>query len=360
MKYILVSYFNSNNLGDILLSNQLYENLKRCIDIIPCSFEGDFSIPKDILYKNNYKKRFQKKIFKRNKCFWDEFENKIKYSDGLIIGGGNMIMDIETYSTLDRFIKYIEIAIKYKKKIIISFVGVGPINDMKKFQKIKDYMTYYNFINVRDLKSLEYFNDTKVVQTYDPAFLLPQKECNKKRGILINIINSDTFDKGKFEYYKDFYIRLLTRLYHVKCYNNISLIITESSDIKMAKEIIKTLGKGYKIKLYSPKTTYELIDYISTSEFVIGSRMHFMIIAYTQKVPFVGLKWQEKVESFFKNIKLEENCFNFIESSIDEIINTYESESYKFMYTVDILKRKESIIKNIKSNIKKINEITLE
>ena len=46
LKVLLVSYFNSNNLGDVLLSNILYFELKKNHEIITCSFEGCFVKPK--------------------------------------------------------------------------------------------------------------------------------------------------------------------------------------------------------------------------------------------------------------------------------------------------------------------------
>ena len=358
LKVLLVSYFNSNNLGDVLLSNILYFELKKNYEIITCSFEGCFAKPKDRLYRDKFATRLKKKIIKKNQ-FWHDFEKIIQKVDILIIGGGNMLMDIKTYSTVDIFIKYVEIAHKYNKKIIVPFIGIGPISNVFLLYKIKEVFKLCNLVIVRDRQSKQLIDGVPLKISYDPAFILPTCSNKKTSEILINVINPDTFDSDKYISYREFYIKLIKRFFEYNSNNRIAIIVSENADKKMADDIKKYFTNKYHLKTYQPKTTKALIKIISKSKFVIGTRMHFMIIAYTQQIPFVGLKWQEKIDGFFDNIQLRQNCYEVDNRSIDEILEYYYSEKFLKMYDVFVQKRKKEIYDNVMSNLKCIDyEIT--
>lgn len=352
MKYILVSYFNSNNLGDILLSKMIYENLiEDDIKVVACSFEGDFLKPKDCLYKEKILKRFIRKIFFSDFLLWFIFKIQLYRSDGLIIGGGNMVMDISTYSTLDKFQKYIELSLKYNKKVLVPFVGIGPIQDLEKFQEIKKLISKSQYVSVRDSSSFQYIKEFQNVScTYDPAFLLKKRKLDKNNTILINVINSDVFDPGHYKIYETFYFELIKNILLKEKGVKITLVITEVADYKMVISLKRRFESLSNIDYFIPKTTEELIDTISKSKYAIGSRMHFMIIAYTQCIPFIGLKWQEKINGFFENIKMKKNLFDFDDKNINSMIEYIGKKEFLDMYKETDFERQNTIQKNIVDN----------
>src|SRR5699024_6323044 len=138
MTTTLVSFFNTNNIGDRLISNTLKDKLSKYDDLILCDFlsQNDFSneikISEDesedeskgslkinalskasklgfgsILSKISYDQ-----AIKKNNFINEKYENSLNTTNQLIIGGGNMIFDVLPYSSWSgRFSYYVNKAV---------------------------------------------------------------------------------------------------------------------------------------------------------------------------------------------------------------------------------------------------------
>lgn len=360
-RYILISYFNSNNIGDILLSNILYKQLAPHIDLVTCSFEGDFVNPCDWVYHYKAFTRVKNKIPGKSRCFMNKLKKELKKADGIIIGGGNMLMDISTYSTISLFRTYCDLAIEYKKKIIIPFVGIGPFTDLTVFNSLVPVLNRCAYISTRDKRSYQYieeFNIDNKFISYDPAFLLPMNLDTKKSGLLINVINPETFDASQYHIYLKLYIDIISKILELLPNKRISLVVTTIADLKIAREVaqnVKSITKN-DLQIFKPSNSRKLIEIVANSEFAIGARMHFLIIAYTQQIPIIGLKWQDKIGSFFENIGLQKYCQEISPSSANDILNLIAKKDFEKIY-IDHPDRKKEIIKDINTNIERILKI---
>lgn len=344
MKYMMVSYFNSNNYGDILLSKSLYDNVVKFVQVKTCSFEGAFGRPNKFAYKYKYISRVRNKL--ESKMFWTRFENKLKKCDGLIIGGGNMVMSISTYSTIELFKKYILLALKYKKKVFVPFIGVGPINTEEVIE-IRDIFSKCDYISFRDKSSYKYFANNASIDniSYDPALLCGHYKNIKKKYTTINVINPDLFVKDEFDKYLDFYIHLINKIKEQEENPNICITISELNDYKMLNEIKKRIN-DINVKYVVPRTIGDMLKVICSSKMVFGTRMHFLIVSYTQYVPIIGFEWQEKVKSFFVNVNMEKNCF----------LPTLENMELILERKKEIIERYDEYMDNNKINLDKIQK----
>lgn len=355
MKAILVSFFNSNNIGDKVLSSKLCEEFESKVQITKCSYEGSFIIDKfkvnEIILRIKIKVyRFMRflnlpiktKSSSHSNQFWNTFENTMLSNDLLIIGGGNMIMDLSEYTRgWEQFDKFISIAKSNNKDIFVTSIGIGPFCTIEQESKALESLNKCNYITFRDQKSFEYFNNRypdkkNIFLSIDPAFLLKKfSVINTKKVIGINIINPKLFNANNFEYknivegYQNL-IEQLTKVFD----KNIELFITESLDKKALEDVYRVFRNDGNVVNKGLLEIKPLLKLYSSCDFIVGARMHSMIISYSQKVPFIGLAWQDKVVEMFKIINNEECCFNLNEfkEQIPAIISKCKLEISSIAY----------------------------
>lgn len=370
-KSILISFFDSTNIGDLTLSKCLKDQLNsHHLEIISLAYSSNIdshtdinNIPnrsvKDIMGLNHKIKNIIIKMPIKNlwykylscKSFLNEdnlqkFEKYISDCDMVVIGGGNMVFDIFPYSISANFLNYlIDIVLKYKKKILILSVGIGPFVNDYQLRKCIEVLSKVDVLTFRDEKSAElYFKNCKTENTFlnnnfisaDPAFLLKNaghKE-NKKKKIGINIINPYLIYKNKntISVIKDLYFNLIDNLsdkYKIKVF------ATE----KMDYEFIYELQNEIQFDVVDINGLNDLLDLYSSIDFLVGSRMHSIIIGLTQKIPFYGLIWQTKVESMISMFKL----------------NEFSSEIQSTDYN-DVIEKIEGVLSDNKEYLKKIED----
>jgi len=154
MKCILISFFNSYNIGDVVISDMLYKLLSKKYKVDKFSYTGGPLVLNDTnnVSVNNSNIKGKLKLIISNalyrihlgviikkysyinlkKIYLEEFESKICKNDILVIGGGNMIFDINKYSRSGfKFLKFIELAKKYNKKVFAISIGIGPFATQK-------------------------------------------------------------------------------------------------------------------------------------------------------------------------------------------------------------------------------------
>ena len=225
-KIVMVSFFKSNNLGDVVLSKSLYEIYNNSAAKIQCydfttiskvkpqteitnrsedsylTLKGQInSRISKVLKSSLYTKiTFFIKRYTTDYKRWSTFSEALKGADEIVIGGGNMLMDIdETWPLL--ISEYVRIAKKNNKKVYISHVGVGPLNSYLSKKLISNLRYSIEGISVRDLKSSNElvnslnYNEEIITITADPAFsLYTEKPFNQiKNQIGINVLSITCF-----------------------------------------------------------------------------------------------------------------------------------------------------------------------
>lgn len=202
-KCILVSFFNSNNIGDILIVEELRKLITNAgYNVIRCSYEGDFVIKgyvnvqkKKGISPNKLIKILTRMIGKlriklRKSAFRMKFKREVKKCDILVIGGGNMIFDLSSKSkSAAHFKRYVDIVKKQKKKVVVLSVGVGPFQTLNQRKMAIEALDRCDYISFRDTESFNpirenNFEDGKYFLSVDPIFMLPSIEtgARKKKG----------------------------------------------------------------------------------------------------------------------------------------------------------------------------------
>ncbi|PKE65097.1 hypothetical protein CW674_08615 [Macrococcoides caseolyticum] len=324
---VIIAFFNSMNIGDRLLAKRAIEIYsKEEINLIGIDFTSgqlincsDYHVFSDkitekvnnlnskklikinrntILYKYlslmkyQLKKSITKELIKNKNIF--------KEVDQVIFTTGNMIMDINPAwpYIIKEYIRFFK-----GKDIFFSYVGVGPF-DMKisKFF-LKKSLKEVKCISVRDnnskleLSKLNYFN---VKLSLDPILYDNSRDDynNKGKNIGICILNEVCF-RNKIEFFK--YTSFLNKLLLYLNVNNLEYVIFSTD--KIDYKTLSSLKNVNKNNIYHINNYEDLDNLYRNIKYLIGGRMHSMILAQSKRIPFLGFNWQKKVEELFINVK---------------------------------------------------------
>ena len=346
----LVSFFISNNLGDLLISSALSDYFELTMDVDYYTLDGNRVLTETecINEINPFKRklaRFVNEIFKsKNESFPSTELNM--YSDcyqAIVIGGGNMLMDLDgSDGYIDNFEKWVNYAVQKHIPIYAVSLGVGPFNTNTQVVRTKRLLERCSIVTFRDSQSMELLNYTNGngYLSCDPVFSLASPICPKFdspaicRKILINIINPELIGMSvnDSKIVEEKYISIATEL-HKRTGLDITLFCTEANDNPFARKVYKRIEFCSYVHISS---CAELFDLYKTDAILIGTRMHSMIIGYTQNIPCVGLSWQNKIDGLFNSVNEPDRCFSIIESDVEsivdkviEIINDYSNQVTK-------------------------------
>lgn len=381
MKCILVGFFNSPNIGDCVIADTLYKVVSSEFVTEKYSYSGNPDIVTNIndisstnLPKSKNKraqiydglKRFNLTLpiilyrkLKRPTNYLASFETKIRNVDILVIGGGNMIFDKDKYSnSAFRFNEFISIAKKNNTIVFAISIGIGPFETLYQEKSAIMALKKCDYISFRDQKSYDiyakYTNDVKnVFLSVDPVFSIPytiKPNVSNVVTIGLNIFNSKLINDNDKEYKQLIagYVKLareLTEILGVR----IVLFSTDLQDYGAVYDVYNHCADKQNIEVRDINGFDSLIELYSDISILIGTRMHSMIIAFTQHIPIIGLSWQPKVDALFDIIDSKDCVYKYdtIESCVDTIINCCRKKMNNLKYEkVQIKERLMTIRQN--------------
>lgn len=370
-KILYIGIFSGSNIGDLVISNNIYEYLKKkylhvdCMDIISLR---KINLPgTDITIANNdkmkykvYRALYANDIFRRIYNGYLEiilikdthesyaiYKKIVQEYDLICIGGGNLLMSIMDNRLAMKLNVITKIAKAANKKIFIMSVGAGPILLNKSKKLFKDVLENVDYITTRDeysrsiLKNELYINK-KIDISGDPALLL---DCNDFQLGEHNLDNDDTinisisimpFGKKGFpnlsyykdhKYYLDMYKHMVEYLYGRDSRYVFYLFSTELSDYQTILELYNYIINNSKnvtkrnLKIEYVKSLSDLLNFYRGQNLLIGTRMHSLIIGFTQSLPIISISWQKKVDSFMTYVDLTSYCYqlNNVDTDLENI-----------------------------------------
>lgn len=263
-------------------------------------------------------------IFKRKKIspIWEDI---IASSDGVIIGGGQLLTDIN-FGFTPKIYEISRLAKKHKKPLAFFGCGVGSNG----WGLLSRYMYgaalhYAKYVSCRDESSAKiikgYFPNFNVYVHPDPDFIISYllKEKNSKKTINPTSIGFNFQDANHFrnfvpnlkkltdEEYIRFWVSIISSAYNsgyqVSIFSN-----GDPEDYKFAKAVhFKLKNLGYNITLYPrPLKPVELIKIINNFANVIATRMHAGIISYALGNQPLAISWDKKVDGVWNSLGLGE------------------------------------------------------
>lgn len=345
MKFLLVSRFNTQNIGDLVISNQLKRELEKYAETSCLSLFGkidqfcdinnirnDSSNISNSQNTSNISKAIQKLKIKTNELFKKRrIERLLDSNTTMVIGGGNMLCDLNHKSdSTKRFLPFINAAIKKKSKIFAIDIGIGPFATKQQYDKSIQLLNKFDHISFRDVGSyLKYIDNKgekdKAEISVDPAFFFNKKshrEALIKNKVGINIIDIRLLGKGEHEFrlMQESFIELARSIRdNLEC--KVIFFATDLSDESALQVIEDLISCEPGIEIRKINGYNDLILLYTSIDVLIGTRMHSLILAFNQLLPVVGLSWQDKVKDMFETIGFNDALFilDDLHDNIDNI-----------------------------------------
>ncbi len=256
-----------------------------------------------------------------------EVQPEVERLDLLIIGGGGILYDADARTYLR------EAFIAHEKGIpfMIYGVGAGPLHDPGVQDEVRRGLEGAAVVTVRDRPSLRTLEDTgvrrEITVTADPALLLQPESC--KFGVLAQegidrkrkLIGMSVREPGvaapdiKEEHYHQLLANTADYLIDRYDLDVVFVPMEQKFDLHQAHAIGARMVWPNRARiLQGTYTPGQIMTIMKHFEFVVGMRLHFLIFAALQGIPFVALPYSKKVLGFIQELDMVAPPLNYVTS----------------------------------------------
>ena len=306
MKNVLISgYYGSKNGGDEAVLSAMLESLR----------ELDSDLNFTVISLNP---KYTKKRHNVDAVGWlDIFSiiKKIIVSDLLISGGGSLLQNVTSRSSLYYYLGIIFLAKIFGCKVMLYAQGIGPVNGALANWLMKVILNRVDLITVRDKGSLREIeqlgiNRPNIFCTADPVLAINPVSREAGRKILASYSLKKHGKK---------FIGVSVRHWHgwEKCQRELANAFSRIAAHIGAKIIFIPMHFPEDIKaaqstaelLQSPCTvidkemrTAEILSLVGCMDVLISIRLHALVFASIMDVPMIGISYDPKIERFLDSI----------------------------------------------------------
>lgn len=249
----------------------------------------------------------------------------------------------------------------FKKSYVMFPCTIGPIRTKIGKFLIKQALVPTNVIMTRDdfsgdtLKSLSIKN---FIRTNDVALLLDRSEISKNLLIPCHTIGVSpglfdlNFNPELKEKYLCAHANVLDQLIETEKFNvvflpsNLREDIKQTNDVAISKMIIDKMRYKNCVRIITVNDAKELQCILNQLDLLVATRMHPMILAATQNVPFVSIIYDDKQLGFLSDMGLHVCSIKVWEISQEKL---QEKITFVLRNSAEIrtgLQRKVSLLRN--------------
>lgn len=255
-------------------------------------------------------------------------------ADLLISGGGSLFQDVTGPRSLPYYISIVALAKTLKKPVIFYAQGVGPINRNFSKRLMHRFANQVDLITLRDHDSLLLLNQMGVTRppirvTADPVFTLQPSEVHfrqmdallQEHGISKEkLIGVSVRSWQSLAGFRPKLARILDYLAD-KGYQILFIPMEFSTDMAES-QYIKGLMQKPAIIIDNELNSLQHMALISRLDLLIGMRLHSLVFAASQGVPFAGISYDPKVDAFLELFDLRpvEGDYAEICDQIDDLL----------------------------------------
>jgi polysaccharide pyruvyl transferase CsaB len=298
-------------MGDEAILQSIIEQLRRSLPVEITVFSKD---PKDTLERYSVERAVSVRTLSR-----DEILPEIKRLDLFILGGGGILFDGE----VKQYLREVTLAHESGVPAMVYAVGVGPLRDPVNQEMVRASLEKAAALTVRenlDRKVLEEAGvHREILITADPALLLNPEplppQALRQEGLegKARLIGMSVREPGPAapDINEDVYHALLANAadYMVDRYDaDVVFVPMERKVLDMQHShavISKMLWPQRATVLKMHYTPGKLLSLMKHFVFAVGMRLHFLIFAALQGIPFVALPYASKVTGFLQELQME-------------------------------------------------------
>jgi polysaccharide pyruvyl transferase CsaB len=298
------------NLGDEAILQSIIAQLRKDLPVEITVFSRD---PEDTKRRHGVERAVPVRKLSRA-----EATAEVERLDLLIVGGGGILFDAEARI----YLREAGIAKEKGVPVMLYAIGAGPLKDATVQAAVRDCLEHVEVITVRERRAQRALEEAGVHReiqvTADPALLLKPEPV--PRGVLKReglegrrrLIGMSVREPGVAapDLDPDVYHGLLANAadYMVDRFQaEVVFVPMERSvlDTQHSHAVIaKMLRAQSATVLKGEYTSGQLLGLIRHFDFALGMRLHFLVFAALQKVPFVALPYAGKVSGFLEDLKL--------------------------------------------------------
>lgn len=296
------------NLGDEAILKVIVSLLRRSLPVEITVFSRH---PDDTIRRHQVDRAVPVRELSR-----EEVLPEVERLDLLILGGGGILFDAEAAT----YLREVALAQERGIPVVVYAISAGPLKDAGAQKVVRDCLDRAAAVTVRERRARQLLEEIGVRQrimvTSDPALLLEAepleenalgKEGLSDRGHLIGFsvrepgVAAPDIDE---------------RHYHALLANAADYLVDRlDADIvfvPMEQRVLDTQHSHAVIAqmayanramvLKGEYTSGQMLSLVRNFDFAIGMRLHFLIFAALQRVPFVALPYAGKVAGFLEDM----------------------------------------------------------
>jgi len=312
MKYTVAisGSYGGMNLGDEAILESILRELRASLDVDVTVFSHNVK---------DTERRHKARAVPIRELHKNEVLGELRKLDLFVLGGGGILYD----DVAQIFLRDVVWAKELEVPVMVYAISAGPLKSAEAKQLVSQTLNRVDLITVREGEAKRILTDIGVDRdieiTSDPALLLkPQnftKEMLKKEGI-----NPDTPLVG-------FSVRepgpaapdLNIEQYHAMLANAADYMVErfdaqvlfvpmeggENKDPQHSHAVIAKMANTKRASVLKGEyTSGEVLGLMKHMAFAVGMRLHFLIFAGIQKVPFVPLPYASKVSGFLTDLEM--------------------------------------------------------
>jgi polysaccharide pyruvyl transferase CsaB len=311
MKVGISGSYGGLNLGDEAILKSMITQLRRSLPVEITVFSRT---PRDTLQRHGVERAIPVREYTRT-----EISREIERLDLFILGGGGILFDAEAKIYLR------EVMIAHEKGIpVMTYaVGAGPLEELSVQEAVREALSKAAIVSVRERgaqRTLENAGvEREIIVTADPALLLepePLPEDALKREHIAGkrrLVAMSVREPGPAapDIRKDFYHALLANAadFMVDRYDaDIVFIPMERRmrDMQHSHAVVSQMLRPQRAWiLKADYTSGQLLSLMKHFDFAVGMRLHFLIFAAIQGIPFIALPYSSKVLGFLEELHIE-------------------------------------------------------
>jgi polysaccharide pyruvyl transferase CsaB len=303
--------YGGMNLGDESILQAMIGELR---DSLPVEITVFSLNPSDTLARHQVHQAVPVRNLSRR-----EITAEVAGLDLFILGGGGILYD----AVAPIYLREVQIAHEAGVPVMVYAVGAGPLQDPSIHPLVRDCLNQAAVVTVRERRAqqiLEQIGVTADIRvTGDPALLLTPEPLpdnilqmegihrdHRLVGMSVREPGEAAPDIGEYHYHEmlanaaDYMVdRLDADLVFVPMERQV-LDIQHSHTVisRMAHADRATVLKGE----YTPG---QVLSLMSSFAFAVGMRLHFLVFAAIQRVPFVALPYSDKVSGFLESLDMD-------------------------------------------------------
>jgi polysaccharide pyruvyl transferase CsaB len=245
-----------------------------------------------------------------------EAQEEVKRLDVLILGGGGLLYDADA----EKYLREVILAHELGVPVAVYAISAGPLQDPRARAAVADALNKVQLITVRDRQGYRLLEDVGVEKdihlTADPALLI--EPASLPTEVLItegvdfdrHLVGFSVREPGPAaphisptHYYEllanaaDFMIDRLNA--------DVVFVPMEKTDIQHSHGVVSNMEYAQRAEiLRRDYSSQQILSLIGRFEFCVGMRLHFLIFAALEGVPFVALPYASKVTGFIQELEI--------------------------------------------------------